>query len=260
LTLINSLKVGAPDYEQWVEWGNDILTTGLFAILLCGTLGVLAIHFSAPVLLTPAQGTENEEGGNDAADDERPGPAPSEGGAVELAAWPHVPSRPNLDSLVYPRRASSAEGGYALPEVSPTTDMVQAEPVKRAASAEMTRRPNNQPPPAQLIPGEDLALVAEYIDSIQRLTMAVNAGEQEYSRDEVMLLSERVLDLQHRLENEVGRREPSVRELFRTASVLTMRRRQGPREQRQGGVQHRDVRASSARSRQTKKVPDDPPV
>ena len=101
LALIEKNKVGEPDYDQWVEWGNDILTTGIFAIILCGTLGerrggaagaaqvhgsahaapspsppplplashtthrhpgVMAIHFSAPVLLEPAgSGSEDDE-------------------------------------------------------------------------------------------------------------------------------------------------------------------------------------------------------
>lgn len=268
LTLITTLKAGAPDYEQWVAWGNDILTTGLFAILLCGTLGVIAIHFFAPVLLTAAKETERKEEESEGTDEEG-APVPSEGGAVELAAWPRVPSRLSLDSRIYQRRASSAQGAYALTDLFPTADMAQAEPMKRAASADIQRRPPSPQATSggRLIPGEDLGLVAEYIDSIQRLTMAVNAGEQDYSRDEVMQLSDRVLDLQHRLENEVGRREPSVRELFRTASVLTTRRQQGPREQRPGAVQHRNVRTNSVRqsqdgsvqSRQTKHS-DDPPV
>lgn len=49
LALIEKFKKGAPDYDQWVDWGNDILTTGLFTILICGTLGVLAIHFASPL-------------------------------------------------------------------------------------------------------------------------------------------------------------------------------------------------------------------
>ncbi len=40
-----------PDYDDWIKWGNDVLTTGIFAIIVCGTLGVLAIHFSSSHLL-----------------------------------------------------------------------------------------------------------------------------------------------------------------------------------------------------------------
>lgn len=31
--------------------------TGIFAIIICGTLGTLAIHLTAPHLLTPAEGS-----------------------------------------------------------------------------------------------------------------------------------------------------------------------------------------------------------
>lgn len=51
LTMIELYKKGSPDYDQWVEWGNDILTTGLFAIIICATLGMLAIFISVPHLL-----------------------------------------------------------------------------------------------------------------------------------------------------------------------------------------------------------------
>ena len=67
LALITKYKVGEPDYDQWVEWGNDILVTGIFAIIICGTLGTLLIHLTAPRLLTPAEGSvsgseESEDG------------------------------------------------------------------------------------------------------------------------------------------------------------------------------------------------------
>eukprot|EP00889_Picochlorum_renovo_P005307 jgi/Picre1/32337/NNA_007683.t1 len=57
LTLIQKYKEGAEDYDTWVQWGNDILTTGLFAILICGTLGTLVAHVSSKVLLQ--QGTKS---------------------------------------------------------------------------------------------------------------------------------------------------------------------------------------------------------
>jgi hypothetical protein len=49
--------VGSPDYEQWVRWGEDCLATGIFAIIVCATLGTLLVFWFAPILL------EKEVGG-----------------------------------------------------------------------------------------------------------------------------------------------------------------------------------------------------
>ncbi len=54
LTLIETYKTTAPNYAEWVQWGEEILTTGIFAIIICGTLGVLAIYALAPRLLEKA--------------------------------------------------------------------------------------------------------------------------------------------------------------------------------------------------------------
>jgi hypothetical protein len=63
--------------------------------------------------------------------------------------------------------------------------------------------------------------VAEYFDSIRQLTCA--AVSDVVDREERRRLADLVLHMQRRLENEVGHREPSVRELFRTASMLATR-------------------------------------
>jgi hypothetical protein len=56
LSLINSLKSSEPDYDTWRLWGDQILTTGVFAIIICGTLGTLAVFSLAPLLLEKDEG------------------------------------------------------------------------------------------------------------------------------------------------------------------------------------------------------------
>jgi hypothetical protein len=90
LSLIEANLAGSPDYDQWLRWGQvciglaagwcscegavvnvpaawlhhaptlllpcpcrlqDILATGIFAIIVCATLGTLAVYWLAPVLL-----------------------------------------------------------------------------------------------------------------------------------------------------------------------------------------------------------------
>lgn len=51
LALINRVMVDSPDYEQWQQWGEDCLATGIFAIIVCATLGTLFVFWLAPVLL-----------------------------------------------------------------------------------------------------------------------------------------------------------------------------------------------------------------
>lgn len=51
LALINRTMVDSPDYEQWVRWGEDCLATGIFAIIVCATLGTLLVFWFAPILL-----------------------------------------------------------------------------------------------------------------------------------------------------------------------------------------------------------------
>jgi hypothetical protein len=65
---------------------------------------------------------------------------------------------------------------------------------------------------------EDYELVAEYIDAIRQLT--ASAGSDKAVWADIKRLSDHVVDIQRRIETEVGQREPSVRELFRTASHL----------------------------------------
>ena len=111
---------------------------------------------------------------------------------------------------------------------------------------------------------EDQQLLAEYMDAIRHLTLAtttaaasssssfggdnggngvgglinsligrgggnttttVNKTTGEVDWYEIQRLSDHVMLIQERLETEIGRREPSVRELFRTASRLAS---QGP--------------------------------
>jgi NhaP-type Na+/H+ or K+/H+ antiporter len=51
LALINRTMVNDLNYEQWVHWAEDLLATGIFAIIICATLGTLFVFWFAPVLL-----------------------------------------------------------------------------------------------------------------------------------------------------------------------------------------------------------------
>lgn len=51
LTMIQMYKSNEPDYDQWLLWGNEILTTGLFTIIICATLGTLSIFIATPYCL-----------------------------------------------------------------------------------------------------------------------------------------------------------------------------------------------------------------
>lgn len=51
LAMIQASKKGSPDYATWEAWGYDILTTGVFTIIVNATIGLLLIHFSAPRFL-----------------------------------------------------------------------------------------------------------------------------------------------------------------------------------------------------------------
>ena len=238
LALIKSYKSGSPDYDQWVTWGNEILTTGLFAIIICGTLGVMAIHFSAPVLLKDA--VESDE------DETEGGESVPEGGHISSIhgaqgdngakdgngtnVFLEVPSTAPVATLTHPTTADfsdihQARRISASRRVSSEANMNRGFPTDRMkrAQSDVLHPPRPVSPPV-LVAGEDLSLVAEYIDAIQHLTTAVSAGEAAYSQEDVQRLSEHVRFMQNRIESEVGRREPSVRELFRNATSLVDRR------------------------------------
>jgi hypothetical protein len=51
LALIQTVMVDRADQGVWLQWGQDILTTGVFAIIICGTLGTALVFLLAPVLL-----------------------------------------------------------------------------------------------------------------------------------------------------------------------------------------------------------------
>ena len=231
LTLINKYKVGSPDYEQWVAWGNDILTTGLFAIILCGTLGVVAIHFTASALLKPAaesgsSGEEEEEEGDGGGGVGGTGAVAGggEGGVGEQLMPPALapPAPPSPTTL-------GTEGFRHRRPIGATRAASEASGLTRLSTemsgggtggigGMMSTSPRGGG--GVLVPGEDFDLVAEFIDSIKLLTVAVSMGEPAYTHDDVLRLSDRVVQMQQRIESEVGNREPSVRELFRTASLV----------------------------------------
>lgn len=51
LALIHSTMAGTPEYAEYVQWGNDILATGIFGIIICASLGTLCVFWFAPLLL-----------------------------------------------------------------------------------------------------------------------------------------------------------------------------------------------------------------
>lgn len=252
LALIKEFKnENSPDYEQWIEWGNDILTTGLFAIIICGTLGIIAIHFAAPLLLKP--GTTEEK-------DESIGRGSSINGESGAGSKHYVVPTSGRDGRIpmeVEQPSRSRVDGFGIPAKSPTKsiqlgsqdkkkeDAMQGDSdhprVQRSFSmeaADQSLRAQQRHP--QLIAGEDLDLVAEYIESIRHLMAALRSGDDAYSRHDVLRLSDRVLHMQERVEAEVGHRQPSVRELFRTAATLA------PEGQRPLGRGHRAVRSTGA--------------
>lgn len=68
--MIQRYKQSEPNYAEWEQWGYDILVTGVFAIIICGTLGLIAIHFLAPRLLLPADPDHEAAEGSHIGDDE----------------------------------------------------------------------------------------------------------------------------------------------------------------------------------------------
>ena len=183
LTLIESYKVGIDNYDEWFAWGNDILTTGMFAIIICGTLGSAAAHFCSPLLLKREAEEENknislyQSGINLGSPDSK---------SLE-AAKHHLGT---FSSRQRVPRAVSTSDAFDLMRSSTT------ETLERTRSVDHLdyRMPENGM--TKLIGGEDLAIVAEYIDAIKHLTNAVDAGEQNVSRDEILRLSQHVLYVQ----------------------------------------------------------------
>ena len=108
--MITAYKVNEPNYDEWLGWGNDILTTGIFAIIVCGTLGTIAIHLTAPHLLEKAEEEQRPlRRPSPAAKGPRGVPvaiaagAPSEDGSVQPPAG--MPRRPSSAGLL------SVDGG-----------------------------------------------------------------------------------------------------------------------------------------------------
>jgi len=55
LAMIQATMQDTPGYEQWLIWGQEILTTGVFAIIFCGTLGTLCVFLLSPILLSKGE-------------------------------------------------------------------------------------------------------------------------------------------------------------------------------------------------------------
>mmetsp|Transcript_37353 Transcript_37353/g.92365 ORF Transcript_37353/g.92365 Transcript_37353/m.92365 type:complete len:750 (-) Transcript_37353:101-2350(-) len=52
LEYIMKNKTEDPDFDKWEQWGNDILTTAVFSIILTAPLGMLIINILGPLWLT----------------------------------------------------------------------------------------------------------------------------------------------------------------------------------------------------------------
>lgn len=51
LTFAQNLPDSDPNKPEWLRWGADILTTGVFAIIICASFGTLLVFVMAPILL-----------------------------------------------------------------------------------------------------------------------------------------------------------------------------------------------------------------
>jgi len=175
LTLIEKYKVGADNYDEWVQWGNDILTTGLFAIIICGTCGTAAAQFFAPRLLKRGKISRG---------------AGSNGTGKE-----YLKQEINKQHSMADYSVSDSERGR-LSMVADDGGPSSAVRVPRAKSADHIDASMPASHVSRLIPGEDLALVKEYIDAIEQLTSAVHASDRVVSRDDIVQLSSHVLQVQ----------------------------------------------------------------
>lgn len=190
LTLIQSYKVG-PDYDKWVTWGNDILTTGLFAIIICGTLGTAAAHLSAPLLLKKGKRQRLDDGTKHQAPQELDDTIDEH--ELDLEAVPKYQGTLSSRRSI-PRAVSTNDALHSVSQTEDDEHMMEV--VKRAMSADQISPESADGINEYLIPGEDLSIVAEYIDAIKHLVHAVDVGENHVSRDEVLRLSKHVLYVQ----------------------------------------------------------------
>ncbi|KDD76338.1 hypothetical protein H632_c262p0 [Helicosporidium sp. ATCC 50920] len=192
LTMIQMYKSNEPDYDQWLLWGNEILTTGLFTIIICATLGTLSIFIATPYCLKKAE--EGEEG------------IPMSTTPVEkpTSESPVADSSESMGSME-PKAVTLQPLGAALKE----TEMVGQ--VSRSRS----RRPSSA---NATLDDTGYELVASYVNTIRELTEAVH---EDRKPEELQRLALDVVKLQEVIESEVGHRELTVRELFRTAGALS---------------------------------------
>lgn len=167
LTLIQKYKEGADDYDTWVQWGNDILTTGLFAILVCGTLGTAAAHVSSKLLLK--QGTKSK-----------------------LSIEEHIQmSKRESDASERIEEVDAADGIHRI-----QVPQDSSRPLQRTKSADEIDASVPSSSLSRLIPGRDLAMIEEYVDAIEQLTCATHAKEHDVPREELLRLSGHVLSIQ----------------------------------------------------------------
>ena len=185
LTLIQKYKSGSPDYDEWIAWGNDILTTGLFAIIICGTCGSAAVHFLSPLLLKKSAAAQKKS--QDLHDS-----SPERRSTYDEAG--------DVNFEMVGNQWGTSSSRKRIPRAVSTNDAVQ--PLSEYVSIERTKSADNITPLTvhsgleSLLPGKDLIIVSEYIDAIEHLTNAVHAGETQVSREEIQRLSKHVIFIQ----------------------------------------------------------------
>eukprot|EP00879_Flechtneria_rotunda_P028933 GHRR01031174.1.p1 GENE.GHRR01031174.1~~GHRR01031174.1.p1 ORF type:complete len:613 (+),score=115.99 GHRR01031174.1:727-2565(+) len=159
LYLINENLRNSPDFTEWQGWGNDILATGIFTIIICGTLGTLFVYWCAPMLL---------EQSNEAAHDlQRLSRSPSS----VSSRLPRSESR-NLSRF-------SKQRSMLLPGAP---SMAAASDVDQMAVLQELRY------------GSDHTTIDHYFDAIERLVDLVIHGKGQQAKEEG--LCDGVLNLQ----------------------------------------------------------------
>jgi NhaP-type Na+/H+ or K+/H+ antiporter len=185
LTLIQKYKSGSPNYNEWIAWGNDILTTGLFAIIICGTCGSAAVHFLSPLLLKKSAAAQKKS-------QDLHGNSPEKRSVYDEAG--------DVNFEMVGSQWGTSSSRRSIPRAVSSNDAVQ--PLSEYVSIERTKSADNITPLnihgglESLLPGKDLAIVSEYIDAIEHLTNAVHAGETQVSREEIQRLSKHVIFIQ----------------------------------------------------------------
>ena len=143
LEAIRARKLGA----DWIEWGEQIELTAVFAILICATVGIIAVNVLSPLCLDKGPGVDDSAVGA-SSPGSPPGPPPplpmptpfASGGATDGSPSPPPPSRKERARLVEEaeayallRERESALASY-MEEADALAAFVEAEDAGSAAA------------------------------------------------------------------------------------------------------------------------------